>query len=132
MVGRKSAIGAVLTVALAYGAYPYVALYRLGHAIRSGDAATLASMVDWGSVREGIKEDICDFVIDEPKDTPTNGQLPPFGSGFVHGIASNVVDKSVTPEALVEAAQPPGVGAGATIQVRWAFFASPGAFIVDL
>jgi hypothetical protein len=122
-----------MTVALAYGVYPYVALYRLGHAIRSGDAATLSSMVDWSSVREGIKEDICDFVIEEPKDAQANGQLPPFGSGFVHGIASNAVDRRVTPEALVAAAQPSGASSNdQTLQVRWAFFVSPGAFLVDL
>ena len=101
MVGRKPIIGALLMVALAYGAYPFVTLLRLGHAIRQGDAATLETMVNWDAVREGIKEDICDLVIDEPPQAKANGQLPPFGAGFLRGIATNVVDKQVTPEALV-------------------------------
>ena len=33
--------------------------------------------------------------------------LPPFGAGFVRGIATNAVDRQVTPEALVAAAQEP-------------------------
>src|SRR6476646_5996170 len=98
MVGRKSVAGALLAVALAYVIYPYATLYRLGLAIRHGDATTLQSMVDWSAVREGIKEDICDLVIDEPKDARANGQLPPFGAGFVRGIAGNAVDAKVTPE----------------------------------
>ena len=61
MPGKKPVIGALLVIALAYVIYPYATLYRLGLAIRHGDAATLESMVDWYAVREGIKEDICDF-----------------------------------------------------------------------
>jgi len=136
MVGRKSVIGALLAVALAYVIYPYATLYRLGLAIRHGDAATLQSMVDWSAVREGIKEDICDLVIDEPKDAKANGQLPPFGAGFVRGIAGNAVDAKVTPEALVAAAsdQPAAKPAqqGAAVRVSWAFCNSPAGFQVDL
>ena len=85
-------------------------------------------MVDWASVREGIKEDICDLVIDQPQQAQSDGKLPPFGAGFVRGIATNAVDRRVTPEALVAAAQQPGADQttrGAPVQVSWAFFASP-------
>jgi Protein of unknown function (DUF2939) len=135
MVGRKPLIGVLLAVGLTYGIYPYVALYRLGQAIRSGDSVGLEAMVDWTSVREGIKEDICDLVIDQPPQEQANGKLPPFGAGFVRGIATNVVDRQVTPEALVAATQGPDatkVTRGAAVQVRWAFFASPSAFVVDM
>jgi hypothetical protein len=135
MIGKKAIGGALLTVALAYGVYPYATLYRLGQAIRQGDASTLQSMVDWPAVREGIKEDICDLVIDETPEAKANGQLPPFGAGFVRGIASNAIDARVTPEALVAAAQQPDakpVSRGAAVQVSWAFFSSPAAFQVDL
>ncbi|MEJ0017057.1 MAG: DUF2939 domain-containing protein [Acetobacteraceae bacterium] len=131
-------IGAVVATVLAYGIYPYVTLYRLGEAIRSGDAATLESMVNWDSVREGIKEDICDLVIDQPQVQAQAGdQLPPFGAGFVRGIATNVVDKRVTPQALVAAAaqqqpDPQQSERGAAVQVGWAFFTGPYEFVVDL
>ena len=135
MVDRKPLIGTLLAVTIAYGGYPYVTLYRLGQAVRDGNASTLESIVDWSSVREGIKEDICDLVIDPPQQTLTSSQLPPFGAGFVRGIAANVVDRRVTPEGLVAAARQPDVSRsprGDAMQVSWAFFASPAAFTVDL
>jgi hypothetical protein len=135
MVGKKPLIGTLLVVGLAYGIYPYATLYRLGQVIKGGNASALQSMVDWPSVREGIKEDICDLVVDQPAPAQSSGQLPPFGAGFVRGIATNVVDKRVTPEALVAAAQQPakrpGPGSDA-VQVSWAFFIGPSTFLVDL
>jgi len=134
-MGKKPIIGVLLAVALAYGVYPYVTLYRLGQAIRAGDAATLVTLVDWPSVREGIKEDICDLAIDEPAEAKAGYQLPPFGAGFVRGIATNAVDARITPEALVAAAhQPPprNVASGAAVRVAWAFFGGPTQFLVDL
>jgi len=132
MTVRKPAIGAFLVVALAYGVYPYVTLYRLGQAIRHGDAATLQSMVDWPSVREGIKEDICDLVIDEPPEAKGGGKLPPFGAGFVRGIAANAIDERVTPQALATVAKQPATATGSAVSVSWAFFDSPSEFVVDL
>ncbi len=135
MVGSKPLIGVFLAVGLAYCIYPYLALYRLGQAIRNGDASTLETMVDWNSVREGIKEDICDLVIDQPQQAQSDGQLPPFGAGFVRGIATKVGDTPVPAAALVAAAQQPDAvtpAHGAAVQVSWAFFAGPSAFEVDL
>lgn len=134
MAARKPVIGAVLAIALAYGIYPYVTLLRLGLAIRHGDAETLESIVDWPAVREGIKEDICDEAI-EPPAARNGSQLPPFGAGFMRGVAGNAVDERVTPEALVAVGQQEEsapVRPSAALSVRWAFFASPTSFVVDL
>src|SRR3978361_712099 len=101
--------GILLSLAVAYVAYPYVTLYRLGSAIKGADAATLESLVNWPAVREGIKEDVCDLVIDLPAQQPeargqkTVGGLPPFGSSFMRGIASSAIDQAVTPQALLAA-----------------------------
>ena len=135
MVGQKPLIGILLTTGFAYGLYPYVALYELGQAVRQGDAVRLETMVDWASVREGIKEDICDQVVEQPEPAQKSGQLPPFGAGFVRGIATNTVDKRVTPEALVAATQQPdpkSLAKSDGVRVNWAFFVSPSAFMVDL
>ena len=135
MVGQKPLIGILLTTGFAYGLYPYVALYELGQAVRQGDAVRLETMVDWASVREGIKEDICDQVVEQPEPAQNRGQLPPFGAGFVRGIATNTVDKRVTPEALVAATQQPArerLAKSDGVRVNWAFFVSPSAFMVDL
>ncbi len=126
-----------LSVAIAYVAYPYITLYRLGEAIRGADAATLETLVDWPSVREGIKEDICDLVVDDP--APQHGaKLPPFGASFMRGIASSTIDQKVTPQAIAAAsvALPATKQAiarpGADVDVEWAFFESPTVFSVSL
>lgn len=131
MRGLKPIIGVLLAIAVSYGAYPYVTLYRLGHAIHTGDAAALQTLVDWHAVREGIKEDICDLAIDQPAEAKAPQKLPPFGAGFVRGIASNAVDQRVTPQALVTATQPE-LPTGDGVRVAWAFFSTPTEFTVDL
>ena len=67
MFPAKPMLAAVLAIGVGYAAYPYVTLYRLDNAIHTGDAATLRALVDWPAVREGIKEDICDNVADDPQ-----------------------------------------------------------------
>ena len=92
-------------------------------------------MVDWVAVREGIKEDICDTVIDQPAEAKAGGQLPPFGAGFVRGIAGNAVDARVTPQALAAVAQEPASAPApkdSVVRVSWAFFGGPTEFLVAL
>lgn len=136
MRARWPVVAALLAVGTTYVAYPYVTLFRLGEAIRQGDAVTLQTLVDWPAVREGIKEDICDLVLDQPSGSAGSGTLPPFGASFVRGIASNSIDRQVTPEALVAAvslpAQPPVATGGADVHVKWAFFDDPMSFSVSL
>jgi hypothetical protein len=125
-----------MALGTSYIAYPYITLFRLGTAIRDGDAATLQTLIDWPAVREGIKEDICDEVLDEPASTASAGTLPPFGASFVRGIASNSIDHAVTPEALVAAVGtqpvPAKSGPGADVHVNWAFFDDLTDFSVSL
>ncbi len=88
--------------AAAYVLWPCVELYRLGVAVESGNVQALTTGVDWDSVREGLKEDIADGIMGEDPGVTTadTGALPPFGAGFVKGMAGNVVDRMVTPEHL--------------------------------
>jgi hypothetical protein len=125
----------MLSIGVAYAAYPYLTLYRLGVAIRSADAVTLESLVNWSAVREGIKEDVCDLVIDDPIQK-SEAELPPFGASFMRGIASSTIDRAVTPQALLAAtstlpASRPSPR-GADVHVDWAFFDSPTTFLVSL
>jgi len=147
---RKKALMVAGVLAAAYAAYPYVTLYRLGDAIRRGDAALLESLVDWDRVREGIKEDVCDNVLAPPsatemaQDQQADSTLPPFGASFVRGIAGNVIDKNVTPTGLVSAAQrsqtlgasgeraPDAGGPEGNPRIVWAFFDGPTSFSVEL
>jgi hypothetical protein len=131
-------LATIAAVGLAYGAYPYFTLYRLGNAIRSGDARTLEALVDWPSVREGIKEDVCDLVVETPTVQKAGAELPPFGASFMRGIAANAIDQAVTPQALLaaassnEAKRPPAPLRGADVHVQWAFFDGPTGFRISL
>lgn len=136
-IRRVSAAAALC--AAAYAAWPYVSVFRLAEAIRHGDARSLEALVEWDSVREGIKEDICDTVFDEPtaKVASSDSALPPFGYSFVRGIAADAVDSNVNPQALVSFARPSGPAArrpapDADPRLAWAFFDSPTSFSVWL
>jgi hypothetical protein len=132
-----------MAIGMAYVAVPYLTLYRVGSAIRNGDAKTLEALVNWSSVREGIKEDICDLVVEDPSPQKADGTLPPFGASFMRGIASSKIDQAVTPQALVAAThasartgmpapEPEPTLRGADVHVKWAFFDSPTSFQISL
>ena len=140
---RWPVLATLMAIGMAYVAVPYLTLYRVGSAIRSGDAKTLEALVDWSSVREGIKEDICDLVVDEPSTTQSNETLPPFGASFMRGIAANKIDQAITPQALVAAThanattgkpvrEPDPPLRGADVHVNWAFFDSATSFQISL
>ena len=132
MFAAKPILAAILAVGVGYVASPYVTLYRLDQAVRTGDSASLQRLVDWPAVREGIKEDICDGLAGDPGQQLERGKLPPFGASFMHGIATNAVDRAVTPEALVHFTRNGGDAQGAATQVDWAFFDDPTEFVVSL
>jgi len=134
MRARWPLLATVLSLGVAYVGYPYVALYRLGSAIKSADTATLEAMVDWPAVREGIKEDVCDRAA-ENSSPKANADLPPFGESFVRGVTSSSIDQTVTPQALLAVTKSEPVHPtprGADIHVNWAFFESPTTFMVSL
>lgn len=117
---------------MAYLGYPYATLWRLDTAVREADAATLQTMVDWYAVREGLKEDICDMVLDEPANARPSNELAPFGASFVRGMTGNAVDHTVTPETLVSMTHTISTPPSADPHVVWAFFMNPMEFSVHL
>jgi hypothetical protein len=132
MVGKKRVLVVAALAAFAYVAYPYVTLARLGAALGNGDATTLETLVAWGPVREGIKEDICDDVIDTG--TADTG-LRPFGFSFVRGVAANLIDQHVSPHgvlAVMHDVNPASATLSALTGVKWAFFESPTEFVAEL
>jgi Protein of unknown function (DUF2939) len=122
---------AVAAAGASYVAYPFVTIYQIRCAVRGGDAPTLTQLVDWYSVREGIKEDICDTVLDQPAQAVDSSKLPAFGASFVRGVTGNSVDRAFTPQAVAEMAQAES-GTEDSTSIKWAFFTSPRRFIVDV
>ena len=132
MRAKWPVLAVVAILGAGYFCYPYVTLYRLGAAVRSADAATLQSMVDWYAVREGLKEDICDMVLDEPANSRPSNELAPFGAGFVRGMTGNVLDHAVTPEAFVSRTRDGSDRGSTDTRLEWAFFNDPTRFSVNL
>jgi hypothetical protein len=115
-----------------YLIYPYVTLYRLDVAVREKDAEALRSMVDWYAVREGLKEDLCDMVLDEPASQRPSNELAPFGASFVRGITGSMLDHTVTPETVVSLTHAAGGERHEDARVVWAFFDAPTRFMVHV
>jgi hypothetical protein len=133
MRAKRPVFAILLILGAGYIGYPYATLYRIDNAVRHSDAATLRSLVDWYSVREGLKEDICDMVMEGPVKSRADNELAPFGASFVRGMAGNALDHTVTPETLVSmgsGSAMPKQASGA--HVTWAFFDSPTEFSVAL
>ena len=146
-MSRKPIFSALVVMTAAYVAYPYVTIWRLGTALRSGNSSALAAMIDWDRVRDGLTADICDQIDGKaarPADAPGAGSdLPPFGASFVKGIASTAVDATVTPEALVQMVgheEAPPLGKAEALRtaalrgghVEWAFFDGPRRFMLSV
>lgn len=147
-MSKKPILSALAVVAAAYVAYPYVALYRLEAAFRSGNPASVAAMIDWDQVRDGLKEDISEQVAGisvQPVGSAqaASAELPAFGASFIKGIASKTVDSVVTPESMTRMVQPREDQAGdepdplqaisfQNAHVKWAFFNSPATFTLWL
>jgi hypothetical protein len=125
-----------------YAAAPYVTLWRLYRALGDGDARTLAQVIDWQSVRQGLKDDIAEGIVGLPStQLIASNSLPPFGAGFVNGIAGGVVDQEVTPEKLAEAVHISSQSSAALTasslpnshpSFEHAFFTGPTSFVVSV
>jgi Protein of unknown function (DUF2939) len=126
MRARWPFFATVVALGAGYVLYPYVTLYRLDCAFRQADSATLVSLVDWYSVREGLKEDLCDLAVDEPAADPAHSHdLAPFGASFVRGITGNMLDKTITPERVMSMGRTGPAEPGTRTHVVWAFFNNP-------
>jgi hypothetical protein len=131
MRGKRIVISALVLMAAVYAAYPFVTVYQIRCAVRDGDTPTLTRLVDWPSVREGIKEDICDLVLDEPSGPVDSTRLPAFGASFVRGVTSGSVDREFTPEKVVRMTAPAS-HADDEASITWAFFSRPDRFVIDV
>lgn len=132
MRAKWPALATFVVLGAGYVGYPYATLYRLDAAVRQSDAATLRSLVDWYAVREGLKEDICDMVLDEPTQSRPSNELAPFGASFVRGMTGNSVDRTVTPQTVMSMIRTGEAGTPAEAHVAWAFFENPTRFSVEL
>lgn len=115
---------------------PYIAVWHLKDSIERGNIQALSRGVDWKAVRDGLKEDISDGIIDPVHRHPVDdGSLPPFGASFARGIAETQIDREVTPEKLVPLLAKLHSGSPDTdplSSIEWAFFETPTVFMVTI
>lgn len=122
--------GLAIFIAL-WTVWPYWAIYDLQTSLTQGDKVRLASLVDWTSVREGIRDDL--------KAAYTNKIVAPDPrvQAFTRAVSSaaidRVVDQQINASTLSEIAKS-GFGSGDPMgQVRYAFFeGSPLVFRMDI
>jgi hypothetical protein len=144
----------VLALGLGYAAAPYITLYRLDQALRTGDAEYVSTHVDWSSVRNGLVSQIDRAVTGQSAPAQDYSDLPAFGSGFVHGMATRMVDKAMEPDAMLSRIEDYALGGGAQVRptaasvkpdaatpakpeaparaLQWASFDGPTSFHVEL
>ena len=130
MRARLPIIVGVCLLAAAYIVYPFVTLYRLNSALADGDTRTLARLVDWPAVREGLQEDIADQVTDvtNPRAVTSGAELAPFGYSFTRGVARQALQQDVTPQRVIDGLR----GGGGRIGLRLAYFDGWSEFMVRL
>ena len=112
--------------------WPYWAIYDLQTALLNGDKISLASQVDWASVRDGVREDL--KAAYTAKIVNPDPRVQALGQALNSRAIDQVVDTLITPSMLSENAKAGGGDLSDPMeQVRYAFFAgSPLVFRMDI
>lgn len=132
MRARWPVLAVLAGMGAGYLGYPYATLYRLDRAMRGSDAEALTALVDWHAVREGLKEDICDMVLDETPATKASDELPAFGASFVRGVTGSMLEQTINPEAVASMTRPGADEPPPDARVSSAFFEHPTRFSFDI
>jgi hypothetical protein len=142
MAKRKVWLGAAALCVLValYIAYPYHTLHRIEDALESGDQATLEDLIDWPSLREGLKDDLNTLATRALAEQAGPGGDPQEALGmgiaamFVPVLVQRTVDAYVTP-AGIAALMRREPSADETpraedwhFEVHRAYFTGPGSF----
>lgn len=124
------AVAVVLFVAV-WTAWPYWAIYDLQTSLDRGDKVRLASLVDWTSVREGIRDDLKAAYTN--KIVAPDPRIQALSQAMSSAAIDRVVDAQVNPSSLAELTRS-GFGASDPMgQIRYAFFeGSPLVFRMDI
>lgn len=100
--GKWLLIALALAVLL-YGISPYYAFWRFTVALRTGDRNQLERMVDFGSLRKSLKEQLRAKIAPprrEPGDRKNEGIFGSLSAGFGPRLIDTLVEAYVTPEGL--------------------------------
>jgi hypothetical protein len=130
----------LILLGLAYLAYPYVTAWRIDRAVTARDTTTLESLIDWPLLRERLKADVKQALVEAARDHPDNEEAEAvigaaLAALLVPTVIDSAVDEIVTPENLaanIATQELAAEGHSPLSLVRYAFFDSPTVFRVDL
>ena len=136
-MGRKTLLAAAAVLGATYLTSPYLALFRLSRDLQVGDVDAVQAEVDWQSLRTGIRQDVAGELTGikatgvKITAVAERNALPPFGASFMEGVATHMVDRTVTPEALCAAMH--GATALPMLSLAgWGIFTGPASFIAHV
>jgi Protein of unknown function (DUF2939) len=99
---KTPVLGAFVLLLAFYLLAPGFALLRIDRAVRRGDTATLARLVDFPSVRHGLADEVAGGLLGaRPHALRPPSGLPPFGFSFASQIADRDIADRLTPRALI-------------------------------
>jgi len=123
-------VGFVVFAAL-WTAWPYWAIYDLQTSLDSGDKVRLASLVDWNSVREGIRDDL--KAAYTSKIVAPDPRVQALSQAMSGAMIDRMVDAQINPSTLADMARSGFGGSDPMGQIRYAFFeGSPLVFRMDI
>jgi hypothetical protein len=99
----KVLLFAALVAAIAYAGWPIHAALQIREAIKAGDTATLASKIEWDSLRASLKASISADTLarlESDPDAPQPSIWQRVKAVVAPAMAGNVIDRYVTPENL--------------------------------
>ncbi|AQS87823.1 hypothetical protein NCH01_08700 [Neoasaia chiangmaiensis] len=87
-----------LAVICAYALSPFMALWSIDGALKSHDANTLATHIDWSALTDSLKQQTIS-AINGP--AAAADDLPDFGSSFATSAVSHAIDTRLTTDSLL-------------------------------
>ncbi len=124
-------IVSVIALMALWAAWPYWAIYDLQTAMVNGDKVRLASLVDWNSVRDGVREDL--KVAYSKRTVVTDPRVQALSEVVRNAAIDRMVAEQITASSLSEMAKSGLRDANPMGQVRYAFFeGSPLVFRMDI
>jgi hypothetical protein len=88
-------VAVVAVIAGAYIAYPYYCVNQLSAAVRSDDQARLSKLVDWSSVRLGLKADLIALMSQSVAQPASYNPGQALGQAVIEMLGPKVVDNIV-------------------------------------
>tara|TARA_R110000868_G_scaffold148378_1_gene370237 strand:- start:859 stop:1452 length:594 start_codon:yes stop_codon:yes gene_type:complete len=131
-LGKRGPYIAAATAFVAlWVAWPYWAIYDLQTSLVNGDKVRLASLVDWSSVREGVREDLKAAYV--KKIVAEDPRLQALSEAMSSAAIDRVVNAQINASSLSEMARNGLRDSNPMGQVRYAFFeGSPLVFRMDV